>query len=349
MNLEILTHFQVDINEPIVKPIGSGHINDTYSVTIKSDNFPSYILQRINHSVFPNVEKLSENIQRVTKHTLNNGGGRYQMMQLIPTKEGKLWHQSESGDFWRMLTYIPDSNSFNLAPNNNIAFEAGKAYGWFIKTLSNMGDPPLFEVIQGFHNLGLRIYQLKKAIEEDRVDRVKSCKTELEFYLNRCSEMLAFDSLIGTKEIPLRVTHNDTKINNILFNSKGEAISIIDLDTVMQGVVHYDFGDAIRTIAANALEDETNLSLVGLNIDLYKSFSTGFINELEGHLTKTELEYLPKAPRMMAFIMGIRFLADYLRGDTYYKVKSPEHNIQRARNQMALIIDMESKAVLMSL
>jgi len=349
MYLEILTHFQVDSNEPIVKPIGSGHINDTYSVALKGGNFPSYILQRINHSIFPNIEKLSENIHRVTRHAIDLGDSRYQMMQLIATRDGKLWHRSESGDFWRMMTYIPDSKSYDLAPSNDFAFEAGAAYGWFIKILSNLEGSPLFEVIPGFHNLGLRISQLKIAIEEDRADRVKNCKTELDFYLNRCFEMLAFDSLIGTKQIPLRVTHNDTKINNILFNSTGKAVSIIDLDTAMPGVVHYDFGDAIRTIAANALEDETNLSLVGLNIDLYKSFSTGFIKELEGHLTKTELEYLPKAPRMMAFIMGIRFLADYLRGDTYYKVKHSEHNIQRARNQMALIIDMEKKAMLMCL
>jgi len=349
MNLEILTHFQVDSNEPIVKPIGSGHINDTYSVALKGGTFPSYILQRINHSIFPNIEKLSENIHRVTRHAVDLGDGRYQMMQLVAARDGKLWHQSSNGDYWRMLTYIPDSKSFDLAPSNDFAFEAGTAYGWFIKTLSNLEGSPLFEVIPGFHNLGLRISQLKIAIEENKADRVKSCKPELDFYISRCSEMLAFDSLIGTMEIPLRVTHNDTKINNILFNTIGRAVSVIDLDTVMPGVVHYDFGDAIRTIAANAFEDETNLSLVGLNIDLYKSFSTGFIKELEDHLTKTELEYLPKAPRMMAFIMGIRFLADYLRGDTYYKVKSPEHNIQRARNQMALIIDMESKAPSMGL
>jgi len=156
--------------------------------------------------------------------------------------------------------------------------------------------------------------------------------------------MIEFDSLVGTMEVPLRITHNDTKINNVLFSSDGKAKSVIDLDTVMPGIVHYDFGDAIRTISATALEDENDLSLVGINIELYKAFTKGFLKEVGESLTTTELKYLPKAPRMMAFIMGIRFLADYLRGDTYYKVKHPEHNIQRAMNQMALILDMERKA-----
>ena len=349
MNLDILTAFRVDCKDAVVKPIGSGHINDTYSVATSGNSTPSYILQRINHSVFPNIEKLSENIQRVTKHIEEKGDGRYLMMQLIPTKAGNLWHQSSEDNYWRLLTFIPNSKSLDLAPSNDFAYEAGMAYGWFIRTLSNLNTPPLYEVIPGFHSLGLRISQLQSSLNENRVARVKGCKTEIDFYLARCPEMLKFDNLIGTQDIPLRVTHNDTKINNILFNPLGKALSVIDLDTVMPGVVHYDFGDAIRTIAANALEDETNLNLVGINIDLYRSFTTGFLNELEGHLTKIELEYLPKAPSMMAFIMGIRFLADYLRGDTYYKVKHSEHNIQRARNQMALIIDMEKKAQLMCL
>jgi len=271
------------------------------------------------------------------------------VMCLINTKEGKLWHQTPDGNYWRLFNYIPGSQSFDLAPSNDFASEAGKAYGWFVRTLSSLNEPPLFEVIPGFHSLGLRISQLKSAAEENRADRIKRCKQELNFYLSRCDEMIAFDNLIGTPEIPLRVTHNDTKINNVLFNSKGKAISVIDLDTVMPGVVHYDFGDAIRTIAAKALEDETKQELIGIDIELYKAFAEGFIHEIGNSLTPKEFEYLPKAPRMLAFIMGIRFLADYLRGDTYYKVKHAEHNIQRARNQMALIRDMERKFDLMKL
>jgi Ser/Thr protein kinase RdoA (MazF antagonist) len=292
---------------------------------------------------------LSENIQRATTHLEKNGNGQYQVMRLIGTRDGKLWHQTQDGNYWRLFNYIPDSQSYDLAPSNDFATEAGKAYGWFIRTLSNLNEPPLFDVIPGFHSLGLRISQLKLAVEENKADRIKLCKQELDFYLSRCEEMIAFDNLIGTSEIPLRVTHNDTKINNVLFNSKGKAISVIDLDTIMPGVVHYDFGDAIRTIAAKALEDETKLELVGINIDLYKAFAEGFLNEIGNSLTTKELEYLPKAPRMLAFIMGIRFLADYLRGDTYYKVKHAKHNIQRARNQMALVQDMERKFNLMQL
>jgi Ser/Thr protein kinase RdoA (MazF antagonist) len=344
MDTRITEVFNLRGDVDLIKPIGSGHINDTFSITLNRNDYPSYILQRINHSIFPNIENLNENIYRATNYLIANGENRYQVMTLIPTKSGKLWHQSHDGSYWRMLTHIPDSSSFDLAPNTNFAHEAGEAYGWFIRTLSKLNEPPLHEIIPGFHNFGLRISQLEQATSENKVDRVKSCTNELDFYLTRCNEMLEFDSLIGTEKIPLRVTHNDTKINNILFNSKGKAISVIDLDTVMPGVVHYDFGDAIRTIAATALEDETNFKLVGININLYKSFAMGYLEEVGSILTLKELDYLPKAPRMMAFIMGIRFLADYLRGDTYYKVKHPEHNIERARNQMALIKDIEIKS-----
>jgi len=280
---------------------------------------------------------------------LQQGENRYQVMTLIPASNGKFWVQSPDGSFWRLYTYITNSSSFNLAPNRDFANEAGQAYGWFIKTLDNLKGEPLHDIIPGFHNLGLRVSQLKQALDENRADRAKSCKSTIDFYLTRCNEMLEFDRLVGTKEVPLRVTHNDTKINNILFSSQNRAISVIDLDTVMAGVVHYDFGDAIRTIAAKAIEDETRLDLVGINLDLYKGFSEGFLNELGAHLTPTEQAYLPKAPRMMAFIMGIRFLADYLRGDTYYKVSHNEHNIERARNQMVLMVDMESKAFEMTI
>lgn len=349
MNRGIVELFRVESAVEIVKPIGSGHINDTYSVSLKGNSTPSYILQRINHSIFPNIEKLSDNIQRATSHLEKNGNGQYQVMQLISTLDGKLWHKTNDGNYWRLFNYIPDSQSYDLAPSNDFAIEAGKAYGWFVKTLSNLNEPPLFEVIPGFHSLGLRISQLKSALDNNSTDRAKLCKNELDFYLSRCNEMIEFDNLIGTSDIPLRVTHNDTKINNVLFNSKGKAVSVIDLDTVMPGVVHYDFGDAIRTIAAKAIEDETRPDLIGIEIALYKAFAEGFLNEIGTSLTKKEVEYLPKAPRMLAFIMGIRFLADYLRGDTYFKVKHAEHNIQRARNQMALIQDMENKSNLMIL
>lgn len=349
MYKQIIKSFNIKETADKIQPIGSGHINDTYAVFLSGQVNPSYILQRINHNIFPNIEELSENIHRVTSHLELEGKAQYKVMRLIATKDERLWHQSNDGSYWRLFTHIPDSQSFDLAPSNDFAFEAGKAYGWFIKTLSNLGSPPLFEVIPGFHNLGLRISQLKSAIDEDKVHRVKSCKEEVDFFLSRSFEMLEFDSLIGTPEIPLRVTHNDTKINNVLFNSNGKAISVIDLDTVMPGVVHYDFGDAVRTIAAKAFEDETRLELIGINTELYKAFATGYLEKVGSLLTSKERHYLPKSPRMMAYIMGIRFLADYLRGDTYYKVKHSEHNIQRARNQMALIMDMEAKSEEMSL
>lgn len=349
MRKEYVDAFSVIAYVDYVKPIGSGHINETYSVTLRGFNNPSYILQKINQSVFPNIEQLCNNIQRVTKHLEEFGGDQYQIMHLIKAQDGKLWHQASDGNFWRLFNFIPDSYSFDLAPSNRFAKEAGKAYAWFIKTLSTLDQPPLFEIIPKFHNITFRITELKASISENKVGRLKRCQAEVDFYLDRCDEMIEFDNLIGTKDIPLRVTHNDTKINNILFNSEGKAISVIDLDTVMPGVVHYDFGDAIRTIAAKAQEDEIRSELIGISIELYHAFAEGFLKEIGISLSQKEFEYLPKSPRILTFIMGVRFLTDYLRGDAYYKVKHPEHNIQRARNQMALIQDMERKFDLMKL
>ncbi|MHC1702605.1 MAG: phosphotransferase enzyme family protein [Tenuifilaceae bacterium] len=344
MHKSIVNSFDIKGNIIQIEPFGSGHINDTYRVILSDGDSHSFILQRVNHHIFPDIDKLSSNIQRVTNHLQASADKRFQVMSLIPAKDKKLSVQTEDGNFWRLFTFIPDSQSFDLAPSASFAIEAGTAYGWFIKTLSNLPEPRLYEIIPGFHNLGLRISQLKSALAENKADRARSCNDVVDFYISRCNEMIEFDSLVGTKEVPLRITHNDTKINNVLFSSDGKAKSVIDLDTVMPGIVHYDFGDAIRTISATALEDENDLSLVGINIELYKAFTKGFLKEVGESLTSTELKYLPKAPRMMAFIMGIRFLADYLRGDTYYKVKHPEHNIQRAKNQMALMLDMERKA-----
>ncbi len=342
MNLHIAAKFQVNGRVTDVGPFGSGHINETYSVCINGNTKPAYVLQKVNINVFPDIEKLSDNILRTTNHLLA-AKGNFKVMTLIPTIDNKLWYRTNDGQTWRMLTFIKGSISYDLAPNSYFAYQAGLAYGWFIKTLSSLAEPRLHEIIPGFHSLKLRIHQLNQAIIEDSVNRLHKCNPVVDFYVSRSNEMEQFDGLVGTPAIPLRITHNDTKINNVLFDKNGKAISVIDLDTVMPGVVHYDFGDAIRTIAATALEDETNLELVGINLDLYKSFANGFLQETRQILTSSEMEYLPIAPRIMAYIMGIRFLADYLRGDSYYKVKNPEHNIQRATNQMTLIADMERK------
>lgn len=348
MNHFLAERFQIKGKVTLVEPWGSGHINDTFKVCIDHSLQPSYILQRINTSVFPDVLKLMDNYQRVTNHLRLKKDERFQVVELVKTIDGRVWDNSDNGSAWRMLSYISDSRSFDLAPDAKFSYQAGLAYGWFVKSLSDLPQPRLHEVIPGFHSLRLRIEQLMKTITENRTNRLINCKPVVEFFLSRCDEMQKFDSLINT-DIPLRTTHNDTKINNVLFSSQGKAISVVDLDTVMPGVIHYDFGDAIRTISSTACEDETDLGKVEINIELYRSFSKGFLSETRSMLTPTELHYLPKSPEIMAFIMGIRFLADYLRGDTYYKVKHPEHNIQRAQNQMALISDMEKKRELLFL
>ncbi|MGI6320966.1 MAG: phosphotransferase enzyme family protein [Bacteroidales bacterium] len=344
---KIVDKFDIKDNISEIKPTGSGHINDTYSVFVEGEKSPKYILQRINTNVFPNVKKLQENIVRTLEHLKSKNDNRFKIMEAIATNDGKYWHKDEEGLYWRMFTFIPESQSFDLSPNDDFTYQAGVAYGWFIKSMSDLKGEKLHEVIPGFHSIKLRVTQLRDAIKNDVANRLNDNRNIVDFYLDRCAEMEKFDSLINTDKIPLRNTHNDTKINNVLFNENGKSISVIDLDTVMPGAIHYDFGDAIRTTAAKALEDETDLKKVGISLDYYKSFAKGFLSETEDILTQSEIDYLHISPRIMAFIMGIRFLADYLRGDDYYKIKYSNHNIDRAKNQMKLILDMEEKAELM--
>lgn len=343
--LSIYSCFNVAEPAESIESFGSGHINDTYRVTVKGYDTPRYLLQRVNLSVFPKIDHLSENIRRISQFLNEKGGDRgFQTMVPIGSKYGNDWALTAKGECWRLFTFIPNSVSVDLVESENQAQEAGKAYGWFIATLNTFPATSLHSVIPNFHNLDVRLNQLHAAIDADAVGRLSICRNEVAFYLSRSSELMELHACIGSSDIPLRVTHNDTKVNNVLFTKEGKALSVIDLDTVMPGAVHYDFGDAIRTNAAMAMEDETDLSKVGIDLSLFSAFSKGFLAETKQLLTPTEIHYLPMAPRFMAYIMGIRFLADYLRGDTYYKVKHPNHNIDRARNQMALIEDMERKS-----
>lgn len=341
---QIINQF-TDAKARLIEPFGSGHINDTYRVFLDGENTPSYVLQRINTSIFKDVDALCTNIRKVTGHIEQNlnGDKTYKLMKPVASKFGNDWFTSADGQTWRVFNYIQDSTSIDLVCFPNQAKEAGKAYGWFLGKLNDFPHHELVPIIPDFHNMNFRLSQLKHEINFNPANRLKDCSADVDFYLTRSQELLEFYGKIGSNEIPVRVTHNDTKVNNVLFSPEWKAISVIDLDTVMPGVVHFDFGDSIRTIAATATEDELDLSKVGVNLELFKSFSEGFLSQMSPFLTPEEKNTLYLAPKLMTYIMGIRFLADYLRGDTYYKVKHPLHNIQRARNQMALIVDLERK------
>ncbi len=328
------------------EPFGSGHINDTYRVFVKGATTPRYVLQRVNTSIFPNISELSGNIHRVTEHLKAKASTETQLVvpALYKSLQGNYWVEDNNGGCWRLMDYVPGSVSYDLATHAQLPYEAGKAYGWFITNLVDLPNPPLFSIIPRFHDLQFRLEELDKAARVNFQGRTQQQLDLLNFYNNRREALLTFNSMVMRGEIPYRTTHNDTKINNILFDKANKALAVIDLDTVMPGIVHYDYGDAVRTICATALEDEVDLARVGVNLEFLEAFTKGFLGHTATTLNRTELQTLAIAPLLMTYIMGIRFLADYLRGDTYYKIMHPLHNLNRARNQAALIVDLERKS-----
>jgi len=322
-------------------PFGSGHINDTYKLESVSG---TYVLQRINHHIFKDVPALTANIIKVTDfmaRKIDSSGSAMKIPCFYPTRNNRYFYRDSLGNYWRLMCFIEDTRSYDLVPNADIAYQGGKAYGWFVQSLSDFPVAELTETIPLFHDIDFRLQNFNNAIDKDAVNRVGEIKQEIEFINRRAGEMHRILQLGKAKKLPLRVTHNDTKINNVLFNQDHQSIAVIDLDTVMPGYVHYDFGDAIRTFTNTANEDEPDLSKVGINMDYFKAFSRGFLSETQEILSPLEKKYLAFSARLMTYIIGLRFLTDYLNGDTYFKTAYPEHNLVRARNQFRLVESME--------
>lgn len=325
-------------------PFGDGHINTTYV-----DDQKRYILQRINTSIFPDAEKLMGNIQAVTdfvreKVKLAGGDPDRETLTVVPTKSGKPYFTADDGTVWRMYTFIKDSYSVTLSKDTRELYEAGKAFGRFQCMLSDFPAEKLYESIKNFHNTPWRLENLKKAIADDLAGRVKDVKKEIDFALSREADAHKVVDGIANGEIPLRVTHNDTKLNNVLFDkATDKGLCVIDLDTVMAGSMLYDFGDTLRSGAATAAEDEQNLELVKFDLEAFKAFAEGFLSETLDVLTKREIELLPFSAKLMTYECGCRFLTDHLNGDTYFKIHREGHNLDRARAQFALVQDIERK------
>jgi len=327
-----------------VFPFGSGHINDSYKVLSSERN---YLLQRVNQEVFKDVRGLTSNLVRVTEYLSdliaeNNPDGM-QVLNTIRANNGNYFFTNEEGDCWRVFDFIEGSKSYDIAENTDLAFEGGKTYGWFIKMLDQFPADTLTETLPKFHDIQFRLDNFRNSVNKDVAERVGEAKKEIDFVEKHAEEMSKIHILGIDEKIPLRVTHNDTKINNVLFNEDNKGICVIDLDTVMPGYVHFDFGDAIRTFTNTADEDEKNLSKVSMDIDLFKAFSEGFLSETKDILKKTEISTLAFSAKLMTFIIGLRFLTDYLDGDVYYKTKYPEHNLIRARVQFKLVESMEEQ------
>ena len=334
----ILSKFNI---ESSIENYGNGHINDTYLTSSKK-----LILQRINTNVFKNPHDLMDNIDKVTsflreKIKIAGGDPDRETLTVIKTSDNKNYYKHDDDNYFRVYKFIEDTKAIETAENPKDLYNAGKGFGRFQTMLSDFPVDTICETIVDFHNTPKRVEALKKAISDDIAGRADGVKDEIEFALKNAEFSSTVIDGIANGDIPLRVTHNDTKINNILFDAEsGEAVCVIDLDTVMPGSALYDFGDALRIGASTAAEDETDLSKVNFSVEMFENFAKGFLEETKDSLTKREIELLPFSAKLLTYECGIRFLTDYLNGDTYFKTHYENHNLDRARNQFKLVADI---------
>ena len=321
---------------------GNGHINETYR--LQTDEPHEYILQRLNTQVFPDPEGLMRNVEAVTTHLRRSCGDARRVLTLVPAKNGKVFHRAPDGAYWRIFEFISDSICLEQVQQPEDMRQCGVAFGEFQRQLATFPAETLTEILPGFHDTPDRYRQLRQAVKEDRAGRLREVRAELDEYLAREAAANGLMSLHRAGVLPTRVTHNDTKLNNIMLDAATRtALCVIDLDTVMPGLAANDFGDAIRFGANTALEDERDLSKVGLSLPYYEAFAEGFLGACGDSLTEAEIESLPLGARLMTLECGVRFLADYLNGDVYFHTSRPEQNLDRARTQLRLVQDMERK------
>lgn len=348
---EVIANFQY--NGRLVRgcAYGNGHINDTYLLVFEIAGMGSIkvILQKMNKDVFANPVKLMENVMGVTAHLrqkiIEKGGDpERETLNVIPAYNGKPYYRDSYGDYWRSYKYITDATCYDLVEKPEHFYQSALAFGNFQCMLADYPAESLHETIEGFHDTKSRFAVFKKSVEEDTLGRAASAAEEIRFVLEREDVANCFSDLQAKGELPLRVTHNDTKLNNVMIDNKtGKAICVIDLDTVMPGLAMNDFGDSIRFGASTAAEDEKDLSKVSCSMDLYERYVRGFIEGCAGRLTEQEIDLLPMGAKVMTFECGMRFLTDYLQGDRYFKIHREGHNLDRCRTQFKLVADMEQK------
>lgn len=329
-----------------IKPFGDGHINQTYRVKT-GETTPDYILQVKNKTIFKDVPAMMENISKVTTHlkkkiTARGGDPLRETMTIIPTREGNLFWQDEAGEYWTMFRFIDDHISYEVADRPELAYAGGKGIGQFQLLLADLNEP-LADILPGFHNIRFRFEQWDAVLAKNPVGRKEELQEEISWVESRREEMLRFWELYEKGEIPTRITHNDTKINNILFDKNGQVLCVIDLDTVLSSTALNDFGDAIRSYTNTGLEDDESLENVSMNSAIFGAFARGYLESARHFLNKTELEYLAFSARYITFEQVLRFLMDYIDGDNYYRVKSPQHNLIRTRAQYKLLQSIEAQ------
>lgn len=338
--LNICGKFQTKGAALSCEPYGNGHINATYLV--KTDE-EQYILQRINHHIFQDVPGLMRNVERVTAFLAEKDPDPRHSLHLVPAKDGAAYVEAE-GEFYRMYDFVHDSICLDAPETDEDFYQSAVAFGSFQRQLADFPANELSETIPRFHDTPNRYRALRAAIERDALGRAASCREEIEFALTREADAAVMINLLAAGELPLRVTHNDTKLNNVMLDAKTrKPLCVIDLDTVMPGLAANDFGDSIRFGANTGAEDEKDLKKISLSLARYEAFARGFLEACGKALTPKEIETLPWGAKLMTLECGVRFLTDYLEGDTYFRIHRPEHNLDRTRTQFALVADMEKK------
>ncbi len=342
MPLEIAKQFFLQGRPVSAVPHGNGHINETFLVT--TDENCRYILQKMNHTVFRNIPGLMNNLAAVSSHLAGKDPDPRHSVRAVPTADGVPYLLTPEGDYWRVLNFVENSYSPESVDSAEDLAQAGYAFGRFQNLLSDFPAETLTETIPDFHNTPKRLGALVAAAEKDPLGRLKDVLPEYRFFLDRKDECAVMTDLAARGELPVRVTHNDTKLNNVLFDrDTRKPLCVVDLDTVMPGLVANDFGDTVRFGASTAAEDEQDLSRVSLNLDYYRAFSEAFVQTCGSRLTEKEIRTLPLGAKLMTLENGIRFLTDDLLGDVYYHISRPRQNLDRARTQMKLVADMEQK------
>lgn len=341
---DIVSQFKIEGKIKDILPIGNGLINETLRVSTIAADTPDYILQRINNNVFPDVNLLQHNIEAVTRHIRNKlkelgeEDVNRKCLHFIESVAGKTYYQDANGNYWRMGIFIPDSfTKEEVSPEN--AFCCGETFGDFEKMLLDL-DEPLGEVIPNFHNMEFRLRQLNDAVVADKMGRVASVRDILSEIERNADEMCLAEKLYRDKVLPKRICHCDTKVNNMLFDSDGKVLCVIDLDTVMPSFIFSDYGDFLRTGANYVAEDSDDYQAVGLKENIFCAFTEGYLSTASSFLTDIEISHLPYAVALFPFMQCVRFLADYINGDVYFKTKYAEHNYVRSRNQLHLYRDV---------
>ena len=339
---EILSTFKIEGEAFYCEPYGNGHINDTYLVKTKTENGENkYMLQGINTYVFKNPQGIMDNIEKVTNYLREKALGK-RVLSLIYNEDGHTYYKDSDGSFWRMYNFIDNAICLDIVDSADDFYECAVAFGKFQRDLCNFPADTLYETIPDFHNTPKRFETFLKACENNLSGRADTAKEEIEFVKNRKDFCSVLIDAYKEGKLPLKVTHNDTKSNNVMLDEEThKAVCVIDLDTIMPGFSVTDFGDAVRFGASTAAEDEKDLSKVNFDLDFFEAYVKGFIKGCQGMLDKKEIELLPEGAKMMTLECGMRFLADYIDGDLYFKTHYPEHNLVRARTQFKLVSDME--------